>query len=80
MQKEIETLITAMVTEQKREAELLRDILAAIAVGGVARRLMVQDIAAALTRVGDVSNCQKTQEGKTELEAAIQILRNRVAA
>ena len=84
MQSEIQSLITAMFTEQKRETELLNDILLAIAVGGAARRKMLEDIAVAATRGEDrVRNEQKfpghLQDELADLNHAIGALRSKIA-
>lgn len=85
MQREIESLITAMFTEQKRETELLNDILMAIAVGGAARQRMLQDIAAAATRGEDGDRKEQKfpdhtlQDKLSDLNQAIGALRSRFA-
>ena len=85
MQSEIKSLINAMFTEQKRETELINDILMAIAVGGCARRKMLQDIAAAVTRgddfvlANDKLTTRSLEDELADLNIAIDALRSKVA-
>jgi hypothetical protein len=56
MQQEIETLLKAWSREQRREAQLLQTLLAAISLNAAARQRMLEDIAsAAATAIGVVT-------------------------
>ena len=55
MQHEIEALLRAWSQEQRREAQLLQTLLAAISLNAAARQRMLEDIAsAAATAIGVV--------------------------
>ena len=48
MQSEIEQLMVAWLKEQRRDADLMRNMFAAIAVSSAGRRRMIEDLAKAL--------------------------------
>jgi hypothetical protein len=50
MQHEIEALLKAFLQEKKREAQLVQDVLTALAVGSVMRHQMIEAIAGAVDR------------------------------
>lgn len=47
MQREIEDLLVAYIADRNREARLVQDLLAALAVGSVARQRMIEAVATA---------------------------------
>ena len=50
MQREVEALYRAFHDEKSRETRLIQDVLSALAVGAASRRMMIEELAAALAR------------------------------
>ena len=50
MQREVEALYRAFHDEKNRETRLIQDVLSALAVGAASRRMMIEELAAALAR------------------------------
>ena len=50
MQREVEALYRAYHDEKGRETRLIQDVLSALAVGAASRRMMIEELAAALAR------------------------------
>ena len=82
MQKEIQALVVAIHNDHKKEMEFLQGVLAAIAVGGAARKNTMRDIADAVAQaagvdVGASSRLPAWYEG--DVATAINAIRTRAA-
>lgn len=55
MQREIEALLSAYLTERNKEAQVVQELLTALAVGAAGRQRMMQELAAAVGTVATTS-------------------------
>lgn len=56
MQREVQALFRAYMDERDRETQLIRELLAALAVGSDARRRMIMEITAAVEAIRAIEN------------------------
>ncbi len=77
MQREIEALLSAYLTDRNKETRMIQELLTALAVGAAARQRMLRDLAAAIN--GDAargSESSAESEAGNEITAAIEHLRS----
>lgn len=77
MQREIEALLKSYLQENKREADLIQDVLSALAVGSATRRRMVDAISGAVDRASSEPAAPKESFALNETDIAFAIERLR---
>lgn len=79
MQREIEALLSAQLAERQAEADLIKRLLTALALGSSARHRMFDDIAAAAAAISSEpqGSVQRVQSASTVDQAIIDFRRTR---